>query len=110
VGVADWRTILAGNLYDATSTTIGGGRRTRTMTATARARVAIIIAAVGLIAARAANDAAHFAIAPTIEAIQVEHPGISLRGIAKSLDDRGERTRYGNEWSAAQIRRAQVTS
>ncbi len=63
-------------------------------------------AAAGALASRAAKVEAQSAIAPIITAIQAEQPGISLRAIAKALNDRGERTRYGNEWTAVQVMRA----
>jgi DNA invertase Pin-like site-specific DNA recombinase len=62
-------------------------------------------AAAGAAAARAAKAETYTAVAPIIDAIQAAEPEISLRGIAKALNDRGERTRYGNEWTASQVMR-----
>jgi hypothetical protein len=58
---------------------------------------------------RAAKVEAYSFIAPIICDIQANRPGISFRGIAKALNEMGETTRYGSEWTAVQVMRVLQT-
>lgn len=61
--------------------------------------------AAGVVAIRAAKANAYAFVGPIIEDLRAKNPGMSLRAIAKELNELGETTRMGNEWTAVQVMR-----
>jgi DNA invertase Pin-like site-specific DNA recombinase len=61
--------------------------------------------AAGVAAIRAAKAEAYSFVAPVVADIKAQNPDMSLRAIAKALNEMGETTRNGSAWTAVQVSR-----